>query len=266
MLGGGRIARLKKLRLFKAGEPLLNPYVCQMVEYAKKADIAECIEITTNGTLLDEKMSLGLIEAGLDILNISVNGIDEKQYRDVCGYDMDFGEFRKKIDFFYRKRNTCKVFIKYSDIGYSQEQKNQFYDLFENICDEIFVETISATLWQGTNVGEKISDMHRGTYGQEMKMKWVCPFLFTTMVINHEGVAHLCCADWKTEYVLGDLKKDRIEDIWNGKVLKKYQILHLSRKKNEIPICIKCESLSANTIDDIDEYADMLLDKISNSQ
>ena len=75
-----------------------------MIHYAKDADIAECIEITTNGTLLNEELNKGLIESGLDILNISVNGINEKQYRETCNYNIKFEKFVKGIENFYKNK------------------------------------------------------------------------------------------------------------------------------------------------------------------
>lgn len=253
---------VKKLRLFKVGEPLLHPQLCEMVQYAKEAGVAECIEITTNGTLLNENLSKKLIQAGLDILNISINGINEEQYRTVCQYNLNFREFQKQIKYFFDRRQQCKVFLKYSDIGYSQKEKDQFYQLFENCCDEIFVETISSSLWQDTNVASKITGSQKGTYGQELKEKKVCPFLFTTMVINDQGIVHLCCVDWKCQYLLGDLKRDRIADIWNGDKLRTYQCIHLKTGKSNIEICRDCESLSANTIDDLDQYTDEILKRM----
>lgn len=255
--------KIKKLKLFKIGEPLLNPDVSRMIKYAKEAEVAECIEITTNGILLNEKVSLDLIEAGLDILNISVNGIDEQQYKETCQYNIDYEKFVSNIAFFFHNRKQCRVFVKYSDIGYSEEQKDTFYNYFEKICDEMYVETISATLWQDTRIGEVITNQHKGTYGQPITQKEVCPFLFTTMVINDQGIVHLCCVDWKSEYKLGDLKNENIGDVWQGEVLKKYQMLHLNKKKNCIGICKDCESLSASTIDDIDAYTEEILKRMN---
>lgn len=254
--------KVKKLRLFKIGEPLINQDICRMVKYAKDAGVAECIEITTNGTLLEPQLSMGLIEAGLDILNISVNGINEKQYKETCQCNINFDDFVQKIRFFYENKKKCKVFIKYSDIGYTDAEKQTFYNAFETVCDEIFVETISSTLWQDTDISKNIQNFHKGTYGQQLKEKMVCPFLFTTMVINDQGIVHLCCADWKSEYILGDLKKESIGTVWNGKNLRKIQKIHLKMKKDSIHICRNCESLSANTVDDIDLYAKEILKKI----
>ena len=95
-----------------------------------------------------------------------------------------------------------------------------------------------------------------------MEQKQVCPFLFTTMVVNDQGIVHLCCVDWKTEYILGDLKQENIADVWNGEKLREFQKIHLRGKKNSIVLCKNCESLSANTTDNIDEYADELLKRI----
>lgn len=256
--------KIKKLRLFKVGEPLLNSDVCEMIQYAKKANVAEFVEITTNGTLLNEETNLKLIDAGLDILNISVNGINEAQYQDACQYKIKFDDFRKAIEHFYRNKGMCKVFIKYSDMGYSQEEKDSFYHMFSDVCDEIFVETISSTLWQDTNIGNYVADVHKGTYGQKFESKQVCPFLFTTMVINDRGIAHLCCVDWKTEYILGDLNNESIADVWNGKKLREYQKIHLRKEKDCIEICKNCESLSANTIDNIDNYAAEIMKRLEN--
>lgn len=253
---------VKKLRLFKVGEPLLNHDVVKMVKYAKDSGVAECVEITTNGILLNKSMSEGLIEAGLDIINISVNGIDEKQYKDTCNFDIDYLKFVDNIRYFYENKGDCKLFVKYSDTGYTQEHKDKFYNCFEKICDEMYVETISSTLWQGTKVSSVIKNQHKGTYGQELYQKKVCPFLFTTMVVNDKGIVHLCCADWKTEYVLGDLNTDSIKNIWNGDELRKYREFHLKMQKDSIDICKDCEWLSANTIDDVDAYADEVLERM----
>lgn len=254
--------KVKKLRLFQMGEPLLNHNIVEMVQYAKESEVAEFVEITTNATLLTQNLSLRLIEAGLDFLVVSVNGITEEQYQNVCHYQIDFEKFRDNLKYFFDHRKQCQVWIKYGDIGYSNEQKEKFYALFENCCDQIYVETISATLWQDTNVSDKIENAHQGTYGQELREKKVCPFIFTTLIINDKGIAHLCCVDWKCKHILGDLKKESIADIWNGGKLRAYQAKHLSMRKDEIDICVKCESLSANNTDDIDDHSEEILRRL----
>jgi MoaA/NifB/PqqE/SkfB family radical SAM enzyme len=63
------------------GEPLSHPQIVDMVAEAKK--ISSKVELITNGMLLDEKLSIALIEAGLDTLWVSVDGAKSESYADV---------------------------------------------------------------------------------------------------------------------------------------------------------------------------------------
>ena len=63
------------------GEPLLHPKIIEWVENAKQKGAK--VELITNATLLDKKMSLGLIDAGLDILWVSIDGAAPESFNDV---------------------------------------------------------------------------------------------------------------------------------------------------------------------------------------
>ncbi|MBC7363971.1 MAG: radical SAM protein [Candidatus Aminicenantes bacterium] len=64
------------------GEPLFHPDIIWMVEKVKKATAA-AVEITTNGTLLDEEMAQGLLQAGLDRLWVSFDGTSADRFEDI---------------------------------------------------------------------------------------------------------------------------------------------------------------------------------------
>jgi MoaA/NifB/PqqE/SkfB family radical SAM enzyme len=63
------------------GEPLLLPNIAGMVAQAKS--VAGKVELITNGILLTEERSRELIDAGLDILWISLDGSTPESYSDV---------------------------------------------------------------------------------------------------------------------------------------------------------------------------------------
>lgn len=256
-------SKIKKLKLFKIGEPLLNTELPKMIQYVKESDIAEIIEITSNGTLLTPKLTDQLIEAGLNILNISVNAIDEMEYKRKIPKGT-FEEYVNNIDYFYKNKGQCILTLKYSNNDAGKNEKDKFYNIFQDKCDELFVEDLLPSLWQDTNISEKVKDLQTGLYGQKRDNKLVCPFLFTTLVINHKGIAHLCCVDWKSEYLLGDMTKETLKDVWEGNRLRSYQIIHLNKEKENIEICRNCESLNSSTTDNIDKDAERILKKIRN--
>jgi MoaA/NifB/PqqE/SkfB family radical SAM enzyme len=63
------------------GEPLAHPSTPEMVAQVKATGATA--ELITNGTLLDEKRSHRLIEAGLDALWVSIDGARPESYADV---------------------------------------------------------------------------------------------------------------------------------------------------------------------------------------
>ena len=63
------------------GEPLSHPDIVPMVAEVKA--LGATVELITNGTLLDDEMSRGLIEAGLDRLWVSLDGARPESYTDV---------------------------------------------------------------------------------------------------------------------------------------------------------------------------------------
>jgi MoaA/NifB/PqqE/SkfB family radical SAM enzyme len=63
------------------GEPLFHPRTAEWVAQAKT--LGARTELITNGTLLSEKRSQQLIDAGLDLLWVSIDGASPESYADV---------------------------------------------------------------------------------------------------------------------------------------------------------------------------------------
>jgi len=64
------------------GEPLAHPQIVEMVARVRSLGAFQ-VELITNGCLLSEQMSRGLLEAGLDMLWVSLDGIKPERYSDV---------------------------------------------------------------------------------------------------------------------------------------------------------------------------------------
>lgn len=60
------------------GEPLIHPRILEMVKIAH--DKGKRTEIISNGTLLNEKTILGLIDAGIDMIWVSIDSFHEEYY------------------------------------------------------------------------------------------------------------------------------------------------------------------------------------------
>jgi MoaA/NifB/PqqE/SkfB family radical SAM enzyme len=63
------------------GEPLAHPDITAMV--AKSREVGAPVELITNGVLLSEEITVSLLESGLDVLWVSLDGATPESYLDV---------------------------------------------------------------------------------------------------------------------------------------------------------------------------------------
>lgn len=252
--------KVKVIRLYKDGEPLLNPRFADMVRYAKESGCCERVDTTTNASLLTPERSLAIIDAGLDRINISVEGVTEKQYQDFAGYSLKFAEYVENIRFFYENKKQCEVLVKINGDIISEEEKQIFLDTFGDISDYIYIEHVMEC-WPTFEITKVDVNQSFGIYGQEINEVLVCPYVFYSMYVNSNGTVSLCFLDWHRKLLIGDVAKESMKDIWNGEKLKEYRKMFLRGERKEHPVCGNCGQMKQGAPDNIDSYASKLLEK-----
>jgi MoaA/NifB/PqqE/SkfB family radical SAM enzyme len=250
--------KVKVIRLYKDGEPLLNPHFAEMVKYAKTSGYCDRVDTTTNASLLTPELSLKIIDAGLDRINISVEGINESQYADFSQYKIDFQKFVDNIRFFYKNRKQCEMIVKINGDILTETQKQEFYEIFGDITDGIFIESIM-DCWPAFEQKKVDINKTRGIYGNNIKDVFVCPYVFYCLYINSDGTYSLCFLDWSRKMILGNAKTITPQQVWNSMELKEYQKMFLRKERKSHPICKDCGQLRQGMSDNIDRYANELL-------
>lgn len=77
-----------KYVFFTGGEPLLYPYLSDILKYIKEKDHPMSTAVATNGILLeDEQFCKKLRDSGLDYLDISMKGKTSQEWIDITGCD-----------------------------------------------------------------------------------------------------------------------------------------------------------------------------------
>ena len=259
---------LKVMRMNKIGEPLLNKQLAEMIALAKNSGRVQHIDLATNGALFTEELLTKMITAGLDRLNISLEGINAEQYLQHAKVKIDFPEFVRKIKWLYANKGDCEVTIKVPGNYLSPEQQREFYDTFGEYCDRIFVESI-APIWPEFDIEERSGfevQMDQGQYQQSLEEKSVCSYLFYAMAVNADGTISACCPDWDQKLVIGDLKQQSIKQIWNSEKMLELRVLHLEGQRKTNPICRNCGHIKYAQVDNIDRYKEVLLTKLNASR
>ncbi len=256
---------IRVIRLYKEGEPLLHPRFPELVSYAKASPKVLRVDTTTNASLLSKEKSLQIIEAGLDRINISVEGISSAQYRDFSGVNINLEEFRENIAFFYGHKKQCEVNIKINGDILTPGEEELFYSTFGNISDGISVEH---TIDYWPKYKEMQVDYDEGVtlLGGVSKEVQVCPYVFYEMCINSDGSYSLCRFDWNHAMMLAQHVGAPVtpRKIWDSIVLWQFQQSFLKKQRLMMTVlsCPKCGILKQGVPENLDPYAEEILDNM----
>jgi len=220
------------------GEPLTDPRLVSRIEAIKKLNFP--VKLYTNASLLTPKISQRLVDLGLDEINISFNGVNPDQYQQVMG--LDFSKTTKNINTLLkikREYSSQLPVIQISSI-IVKENKDDIKKHLRNWSAKVDSATVSlAHQWGG---GVKInSQFYPPAGGLNSKFIYPCRSLWHTFNLDSQGNFVLCCRDYESKYILGNIQTDTFVAIQKSPILKRFQRLHLKYSQAKLPqICQKC--------------------------
>jgi len=247
--------QVRVINLYAYGEPLLHPRVAEMVKILKERHCCNEVRITTNGALLHKEMSRALIDAGLDLVRVSVEALSTQAYREICSAGTEFETIRKNVEDFYRlsrgtgSKITAKII---SSTLKTKEDEQRFYDIFQPITDYHFIEEVELRWYEFQEIQLPSSGHITGLRkcGAKAGQREICTFPFTEMCIHSNGAVSACSMDWKFSTQYGDVRYERLSDIWNGERHRNFQLMHLSRQLAQVPYCAACTREFVDKIED----------------
>lgn len=232
--------KVKTINLAGQGEPLLHPKIVDMVRYAKKEEVAERIEIVTNAFFLTPELSDQLIDAGVDRLRISIEGVSNESYKRICKVDLNIEDILDNIRYFYKNKLNTVVYMKTVDsalMGESDYEK--FNNMFKGIADYINVEHVAPFFNQidYSCLQENPYFAIRGNAVEDMSL---CPMSFYTLAIHTDGNVYPCC------YVpdpifYGNIKVCNLKHCWENAINFQLRQLITGGGVESIPICMDCK-------------------------
>lgn len=257
--------KLKVLRFYFMGEPLLNPHLPEMIQISCRMRLSERTELTTNGALLDEEKSLAIINSGLDYLRISISSVDQSRHENVTQSNAKVGhiyenirQFRQIRDKMGRKRPF--LYVKMLD-SLDDSENSRFLTMYQEVADEMVIE--KPMNWN--NFGDH--DLLAATYGGKQAGdpaelypygKTVCPFPFYTLMVNVNGDVTVCCVDWNKGIRVGNVFESSLQSIWNGQEMRALRQMHILGKRKENRSCANCQFLYT-VPDNLDNMSDSMI-------
>jgi MoaA/NifB/PqqE/SkfB family radical SAM enzyme len=238
--------RLKRLQFAGAGDPTLHPQIAEFVEYAITSQVADTIELTTNGIALSEDLSRSLIDAGLNLLRVSVNGLSTEDYERETGRGIDFDKYVSQIRYFYEhKQLSTLIYVKIMNYMVpTVELRQRFIEIFDGICDHINIERLIKTteridfdaIAAKSEQGKKFS---YGQFNEKIIPTKICSMPYYMMSLTADGLVMPCCVFPPDGPVLANAGERGFMDIWE-KEQRDFQRLMLSGWAAARQECARC--------------------------
>jgi len=236
--------KIKVLRLYKDGEPLMNRNLPEMIVMAKESGYFDTVDTTTNGALLTNELADKVLATEIDLINISVDGLDSDQFLTFTKAKVDFTTYVDRLRYLYENRGNTKIVIKTTREIIGEDREQEFLDTFGDMCDRIFVENTSPC-WPEFDVEERMGiKIKEGLYGNEIIEQTACPYLFYSISVNSDMKVSACFVDWSRELIIGDLNTESLREVWNGDRMNAHRAAHLDGRRKEHPICGDCGQIT----------------------
>ena len=122
-------------------------------------------------------------------------------------------------------------------------------DYFENMIREAGVDKEFVVLrnrWHnsdedfGVKLTNRVGNIKIGDQ-KKININRGCYYSSYQLLIDWNGNAYLCPQDWDRKLPVGNVMQEHFFDVWNGKILNKYRLRHLTEKRDISP-CNKCNA------------------------
>ena len=258
--------KIKIIKLYSTGEPLLHKDICRMVRKIKEADICNEMEITTNASLLTREMAKEFVDLGLDYLRASIYSVRTDGQSRITQSRVTPQEIRENIAYLKKYRDekgAKKPFICAKIMDMHGEENEEFRRMYAGISDEQLIDTP----WIPPKLEENALDRLYGSAekGEEAQAAYLaqalykerkaCRYPFTHMTVRSNGDVVVCCTDWSRDTLVGSICDNTLEEIWNSRKLYDFRCMQIKTKGVHHALCATCEiPLKDTSEDNLDDF------------
>ncbi|GAX59192.1 Fe-S oxidoreductase [Candidatus Scalindua japonica] len=250
---------LYKVRFYSWGEPLMHKDIYKMIAYATDKNIGT--EISTNLNVFKESDAKSLIESGLEVLIVSLDGADEKVYSHyrVGG---DFSRVINNIRAIVKEKKKTGVKNPFIEIQFLVMRHNELQiPNMKLLAKELGVDrlrfgpvTVNMRNEEDLDWLPEDEKLSRYSYSEKKdqiySVRKKCEWLWRSTVINWDGTVSPCCVYEGDKSVFGSLADSKFEKLWNNESYRQSRSVFTKHQKGNNglkTICSHCRGIPRAT-------------------
>ena len=235
---------LYSLHLYNWGEPFLNKDLVKMIRYAKKFDIM--VTVSTNLSILDEKLANDIIASDLDYLIVSLSGITNESY---SKYHIggNLTRVRNNLTLLVDMKKQLhlhkpEIIVSFLPTRYNEKDIPEAIELFKQLdvsfsVGKLILDMTDLVIKTKSDIAQFIEWLPLGQdlsiYDENLNELFsdYCNWPWERICIHPDGYVSPCCAIYSQKYDFGNVLKSGFYHVWNGK---KYRDARAIIRKNRI--------------------------------
>jgi radical SAM protein with 4Fe4S-binding SPASM domain len=224
-------------------EPLLDIKMEQRVmEFKLKAQPHQMVELVTNGSPLTPKRAQRLMDAGVDLITISVNAASEATYNKVM-VGLSWKQVMGNLEALSKTElSRVNVYLRFV----SEQGNRGDLERFRKRWKHFNLFTFNVNNRAGTVRDYEIKTITYGDFVERIKrivgsrIYPVCPYVFSMVHVLENGDVPMCANDWANRDILGNVGTQTIREIYNSPRMNEVRELMAQGRFEEIEPCREC--------------------------
>lgn len=223
---------IEQIVLTGYGEPFLHPDIFQMLKLLRQSGLQS--RMYTNAQLLCPDYIDKLSSNPPCHLTISLDGINPQTYEKIRR-NGNFHKVMDNLNYLLESRKSwalpMKISLRITQMPETSSDIDHYLQFWQERIEEI--ELVPMHNWGGQVDGYR--------HMPDQSLRFPCKELWRTMAIFWDGRVTICCAAFDDHLIVGDLKKESLQNIWTGKGYTALRKLHATNKADQIELCRSCD-------------------------
>lgn len=245
------------LRYTGQGETMMHPRIFEMLEYAVD-HAGTAINVTTNGTILGETQAGRLLDAGVHVIDISIDAFTEATYVLI----------RRKGKLEKTRGNVLRLLELKQRGGYGTSVVVSFVEQLQNHEEAEAFECF----WRDAGADYVVIRRQHSAGGAKRELisapllRYPCLYPWERITLGPNGLLHYCPQDWVHGSEIVGFRTATIKEVWQGEVMRALREAHLANDFRRHPFCGQCPDWSTTRWPDKGRsYTDLMQNAVAAS-
>lgn len=242
---GSRADWVEQVTLQMGGEPLLDRKLEQHVAELKRVGVRS-VAFTTNASLLTEERARGLLDAGIDAVDFSLDGATRQTFETIR-VNLSYEAVRGNVLRFLALREEMGKRVAVRVRMVVQEANAHEFDRFVEDWrprlgpqDRVLGRFLNWWVTWKQDLAGVPGRLLRADRDAVDLNSLPCLAPFSTLIVLSDGRVPLCCLDYNADTQMGNLLDSGIAEVWRSPAFQAVRLKHLAHGRNAMAFCRDC--------------------------